>query len=362
MTAYRALPPPAPGQSITFAPLRDIKPITFTRRVPDESIDSHARDGVVSADGHARSSESVPPTPAPVPAAEGAYRPDTPDATREEDSKHEPTWKSPSVSRARAAAAASLSPSVDSAAEEASHLETWTVATLCRFLSLDNVLALLNAALLERQIVVFCPNLGRLSAAVLGVVAALRPMRWQSLALPVTPASMLGVLDAPVPFIVGVQRKTPEARRASAHLTRVNLYKDDVKVRGGGALPPLPRMKELAAILKPLHAATRDAAANARGGARRGTVTGGAKGGARVFGRVERVPPIARRAGRAPGVRHHGREQSERASVHPAQGFLRRDVRQGGQAVHPSVLRDADVRRVRGRCTQRRRVRVIDDD
>ena len=265
LTAYRALPPPAPGQSITFAPLRDIKPITFTRRVPDESIDSHARDGVVSADGHARLSESVPPTPAPVPAAEGAYRPDTPDATREEDSKHEPTWKSPSVSRARAAAAASLSPSVDSAAEEASHLETWTVATLCRFLSLDNVLALLNAALLERQIVVFCPNLGRLSAAVLGVVAALRPMRWQSLALPVTPASMLGVLDAPVPFIVGVQRKTSEARRASAHLTRVNLYKDDVKVRGGGALPPLPRMKELAAILKPLHAATRDAAANARG-------------------------------------------------------------------------------------------------
>ena len=265
MTAYRALPPPAPGQSITFAPLRDIKPITFTRRVPEESIDSHARDGVVSADGHARLSESVPPTPAPVPAAEGAYRPDTPDATREEDSKHEPTWKSPSVSRARAAAAASLSPSVDPAAEEASHLETWTVATLCRFLSLDNVLALLNAALLERQIVVFCPNLGRLSAAVLGVVAALRPMRWQSLALPVTPASMLGVLDAPVPFIVGVQRKTPEARRASAHLTRVNLYKDDVKVRGGGALPPLPRMKELAAILKPLHTATRDAAANARG-------------------------------------------------------------------------------------------------
>ena len=286
LTSYRALPPPAPGQSITFAPLRDIKPITFTRRVPEESVAPGTRDGddVSPGDGDldavdARSSGAVPPTPAPVPAAEGAYRPDTPDASREEDLKDEPTWKSPSVSRAgAAAAAASLSrgpsrsgaatapaPAVDPAAEEASHLETWTVATMCRFLSLDNVLVLLNAALLERQIVVFCPNLGRLTAVVLGVVASLRPMRWRSLVLPITPASMLGFLDAPVPFIVGVQRKTPEARRASAQLTRVNLYKDDVKVRGGGALPPLPRMKELAAILRPLHAATRDAAADARG-------------------------------------------------------------------------------------------------
>lgn len=45
-------------------------------------------------------------------------------------------------------------------------LELWTVAAVCRALSLPNVIAMLTAALLERQTVVVCPNAGILSATV----------------------------------------------------------------------------------------------------------------------------------------------------------------------------------------------------
>lgn len=82
--------------------------------------------------------------------------------------------------------------------------------TSCRSLSLDNIISLVNAALLEKQLVVFCPHIGTLGSVVLALVPLLRPFTWQSLVMPVTPVNMLGFLDAPVPFVLGVQYKTPD--------------------------------------------------------------------------------------------------------------------------------------------------------
>ena len=64
-----------------------------------------------------------------------------------------------------------------------------------------------TGTLLERQLVVFCPNIGVLSTSVLSLVPLLRPFAWQSLLLPVLPAldKMLDLLEAPVPFILGIQ-------------------------------------------------------------------------------------------------------------------------------------------------------------
>ncbi|KXZ46762.1 hypothetical protein GPECTOR_41g727 [Gonium pectorale] len=105
-------------------------------------------------------------------------------------------------------------------AELAEGLQGWATAVLCRSLSLDNILLLLTASLLERQLVVFCPSLSTLSGVVLGLLPLLRPFSWQSLLLPVTPASMLGFLEAPVPFVLGVQYKTGDVMaRALRSLT-----------------------------------------------------------------------------------------------------------------------------------------------
>ena len=112
-------------------------------------------------------------------------------------------------------------------------METWTVAALCRTLSLDNVLAALNSVLLERQCAVFSPNLGDLGAVTLALsTTMLRPLRWRSLTLPVMPMTerMTSLLEAPVPFVIGIQRKTSEVRRLCQELTRVNVYKDEVKL------------------------------------------------------------------------------------------------------------------------------------
>lgn len=137
------------------------------------------------------------------------------------------------------------------AAEEAHALSIWTTATICRVLSLDNVLTLLAGVLLEKQVVVVCSNLGVLSAMVLSLIPMILPFQWQSLMLPVLPARMLEFLEAPVPFIVGLQNKPTDLKMKTSNLVHVNVFKDQVKTC---SLPTLPRYKELASVLAPIHA------------------------------------------------------------------------------------------------------------
>ncbi|TYI55568.1 hypothetical protein E1A91_D11G150500v1 [Gossypium mustelinum] len=136
------------------------------------------------------------------------------------------------------------------AAEEAFALSVWTTATICRVLSLDSILAVLAGVLLEKQVVVISPNLGVLSAVVLSIVPLIRPFQWQSLFLPVLPMRMLDFLDAPVPFLVGVQHKPNELKMKTSNLVQVNLLKNQVK---SCYLPTLPQHKELVTELRSIH-------------------------------------------------------------------------------------------------------------
>ncbi|KAL2238699.1 UNVERIFIED_CONTAM: DENN domain-containing protein 5B [Sesamum indicum] len=138
------------------------------------------------------------------------------------------------------------------AAEEALSLSIWSTATICRVLSLESVLALVTGILLEKQVVVLCPNLGVLSAVVLSLIPIIRPFEWQSLFLPILPGKMLDFLDAPVPYIVGVQHKLADHQMKTSNLVQVNVIKDKVKTCN---LPQLPQRRELISELRPIHAA-----------------------------------------------------------------------------------------------------------
>ncbi|KAG5514766.1 hypothetical protein RHGRI_035978 [Rhododendron griersonianum] len=92
------------------------------------------------------------------------------------------------------------------------------------------VLALVAGVLLEKQVVVVCQNLGVLSAIVLSIIPMIRPFEWQSLFLPVLPGKMLDFLDAPVPFIVGVQHKPADWKMRTSNLVLINAVKDQVSL------------------------------------------------------------------------------------------------------------------------------------
>ncbi|PPD95858.1 hypothetical protein GOBAR_DD07116 [Gossypium barbadense] len=159
----------------------------------------------------------------------------------------------------------------------------------------SEILAVIAGVLLEKQVVVVCPNLGVLSAVVLSLIPIIRPFQWQSLLLPVIfhipaalslkvdrylcgcsivsiktnscdplflifvkfsctqvlPMRMLDFLDAPVPFLVGVQDKPADLKmKSTSNLVQVNLPKKQVKTC---YVPQLPQRKELVSELGPIH-------------------------------------------------------------------------------------------------------------
>ncbi|KAL7136844.1 hypothetical protein ABFS83_10G057000 [Erythranthe nasuta] len=135
--------------------------------------------------------------------------------------------------------------------EEAAALSVWAVACLCGSLRLEHVLTLFAGALLEKQILVVCSNLGILSALVLSIIPLIRPYQWQSLLMPVLPNDMLDFLDAPVPYIVGVRNKTTDVQAKLTNAILVDANRNQVKTP---TIPQLPQHKELYSSLSPYHA------------------------------------------------------------------------------------------------------------
>ncbi|KAG5043648.1 hypothetical protein JHK87_007563 [Glycine soja] len=158
------------------------------------------------------------------------------------------------------------------AAEEALSLSVWTMATTCRVLSLDSVSTYSSDGINYRSVVGktggnnvsksgdYNPTFilanfdimqGVLSATVLSLIPMIRPFQWQSLLLPVLPGKMIDFLDAPVPYIVGIQHKPDDLNMKTKNLVLVNMPKDQVTMCH---LPRLPRHRELLSQLTPIHA------------------------------------------------------------------------------------------------------------
>lgn len=137
------------------------------------------------------------------------------------------------------------------AEEEATALSVWTVACICGNLRLEHVMLMFAGALLEKQIVVVCSNLGVLSASVLSIIPLIRPYQWESLLMPVLPNDMLDFLDAPVPYIIGIKSKTAELQSKLANVMLIDANKNQVK---SPSMPQLPQHKELFSSLSPYHA------------------------------------------------------------------------------------------------------------
>lgn len=82
----------------------------------------------------------------------------------------------------------------------------WSIAALCRCMSLSNILTYMTAVALEMRTVVLCPNLSLLSAAVLATGPLISPLMWQTpLFLPITPLLEMQWVEGAQPFVLGAQ-------------------------------------------------------------------------------------------------------------------------------------------------------------
>ncbi|KAM3858785.1 LOW QUALITY PROTEIN: DENN domain-containing protein 5B [Diretmus argenteus] len=74
-------------------------------------------------------------------------------------------------------------------------------------LGVENLVQLFTCTLLEMQILLYSEDYQRLMTVAEGITTLLFPFQWQHVYVPILPASLLHFLDAPVPYLMGLQSK-----------------------------------------------------------------------------------------------------------------------------------------------------------
>uniref|UniRef100_A0A3P9PRA8 DENN/MADD domain containing 5B n=1 Tax=Poecilia reticulata TaxID=8081 RepID=A0A3P9PRA8_POERE len=115
-------------------------------------------------------------------------------------------------------------------------------------LGVDNMVKLLTCALLETQVLLYSKDYQRLMMVAEGITTLLFPFQWQHIYLPIISTPLHHLLDAPVPFLMGIQHRNG-AQRSSLHLPHeANLCFVDIDshcVEAPEDLPLFPDQTEL---------------------------------------------------------------------------------------------------------------------
>jgi len=114
-------------------------------------------------------------------------------------------------------------------ARATSHTE-WTCAALFCTLPAPVVVQILSLLLLEKSLIVCGSDLGLVSAIGTAFTLLLKPFSWQGVFVPILPLTALEVLEAPVPFIVGVTTPLPTMHDISS--AAAVLFLDDYLDQG----------------------------------------------------------------------------------------------------------------------------------
>jgi len=133
------------------------------------------------------------------------------------------------------------------------HPRAWSslpLRPLFECLSPDNVRTLLAAVLVERQVVFVSSQFSLLTVCAEAITSLLFPLCWSHVYVPVLPKALLGMLSAPVPFIVGLHSSfLADARESCPQLEALLVHVDENRLECGFdnayvenvAPPTLPR-------------------------------------------------------------------------------------------------------------------------
>ena len=142
----------------------------------------------------------------------------------------------------------------------------WALPRLLRQLPVHTLLRALAGVLCEMQVVVISSHPAAGAAAVLGLAALARPLLWVGPLVPVLPAALHSLLEAPLPFVVGAPKTETWARCIGERLPRPGFFVLDADDRAlcfhphDADLLELPHADALAEALAPLLDGARRAA------------------------------------------------------------------------------------------------------
>lgn len=124
------------------------------------------------------------------------------------------------------------------------------IYALFRCLSLENIVALFEYAMSESRIIFISSYTAMLHLACHALVNLLYPLKWASVFIPVLPARLLSALDAPCPYIVGIERRYDNIELPEDDYVLVDLDRDTIDATSQPHRLPRQHRRKLFSLLQ----------------------------------------------------------------------------------------------------------------
>ncbi|KIW05127.1 hypothetical protein, variant 2 [Verruconis gallopava] len=120
---------------------------------------------------------------------------------------------------------------------------------LFRALSIPNIIILFEYMLAESRIILLSSHTAMLHLASQALLALLYPLKWTGILVPVLPNRLIQTLEAPVPYIVGIERRY-EADLPDDDFVLVDLDSDTIESFGPPPSLPKQQRRKLTTLLQ----------------------------------------------------------------------------------------------------------------
>lgn len=121
---------------------------------------------------------------------------------------------------------------------------------LFRSLSLENVVTLFEYAMTESRIIFLSSHTSMLHLACHAIAGLLYPLQWASIFIPILPARLLSALEAPCPYIVGIERRYDNIQLPDDDYVLVDLDKDTIDATALPVRLPKQHRRKLMSLLQ----------------------------------------------------------------------------------------------------------------
>ncbi|PGG96260.1 hypothetical protein AJ79_09660 [Helicocarpus griseus UAMH5409] len=127
---------------------------------------------------------------------------------------------------------------------------------LFRCLSISNIIILFEYILAESRVILLSSHASMLHLASKALVDLLFPFQWTGVFIPILPSRLIQALEAPCPYIVGIERRYEKTELPSDDFVLVDL--DQNEIESTARPTPLPRhhrrkLQSLLQLAAPLH-------------------------------------------------------------------------------------------------------------
>lgn len=121
---------------------------------------------------------------------------------------------------------------------------------LFRCLSIPNIVILFEYALAESRVIFLSSHTAMLHLACSALVSLLWPLEWTGILIPVLPARLLTTLEAPCPYIAGVERRFEKLELPDDDFCLVDLDMNTIESTGPPISLPRPQRRKLMSLLQ----------------------------------------------------------------------------------------------------------------